>query len=455
MKKFAGINKPVSAAFLSGVMIASVLVAPAGAQSSGGLCNGLEPTIIGTDGDDVIQGTFRDDVILAGAGNDQIRGGSGNDVICGGAGNDVIFGDSQRDIIFGEAGNDRLFGGSDVDEIHGGEGDDEIRGDSQNDILFGNAGNDVIYGGSDADEIRGGAGNDQIFGESQNDVLFGDAGDDRINGGPDFDTLDGGSGNDFLDGSFQRDTCSAGEENVNCEEVVEGTADSFDGPQLLSNTNAAWLQGSSEWKTLMWTTDVNLTNVEVRVTPTTNGLDVTYPSDSDRSRLSVDTDLSVSEIDFTAVRLSTGNGGAQSATIEISWDNAAGERLTRNFDLSLTNQAYDGEDFAILTEAATIGSNVLAPEANWVDLDYRGISPTNSDIEVTIDTDLTVHYPQETYTSLHHDEVLRSGETDVARVWFDPELVDTGSSTLVLTVDYVDTNGVAKSISHRVALTVQ
>ena len=451
MKKSAG-TKPVVAAVLSSVLVASVLVAPAGAQSSDGLCNGLEPTIVGTDGNDVIQGTFRDDVILAGAGNDQIRGASGNDVICGGAGNDTIYGDSQDDIIFGEAGNDVIFGGSGADEIRGGDGNDNIRGESQDDLIFGDAGNDVLNGGSDSDEVHGGSGNDEIFGESQNDLLFGDAGNDTIDGGPNSDTLDGGPGNDVLDGSFQDDTCSGGEELISCENVTSGT--SFEGPVLLSNTDIAWQQGLSEWVPLMWTTDVDLTNVEVRVTATSDGLEVAYPSDSDRSRLAEDSDLSTSEIDFTAVRLSTAPGDAQTASIEISWDNVDGERESRDFDLSLTNQVYEGEDFAILTEAATIGSDVETPELNWVDLDYTGISPQNSGIRITVDSEFTVHYPQDTYTSLYHDELLLSSETEVARVWFDPALVEPGTSSLVATVEYVDTNGVSKSVSHTVELTV-
>ena len=120
--------KPVVSAVLSGAVFASVLVSPAGAQSTDGLCAGLEPTIIGSEGDDVIHGTFRDDVILALGGNDEIRGASGADVICGGSGNDVIYGDSQNDVIFGGPGDDIIHGGSDHDEIHGGDGNDELYG---------------------------------------------------------------------------------------------------------------------------------------------------------------------------------------------------------------------------------------------------------------------------------------------------------------------------------------
>ncbi len=53
-------------------------------------CNGLNATIIGTEGDDTLNGTWRDDVIVGLGGNDVINGASGNDTICGGTGNDTI-----------------------------------------------------------------------------------------------------------------------------------------------------------------------------------------------------------------------------------------------------------------------------------------------------------------------------------------------------------------------------
>ena len=74
------------------------------------LCNGLVPTIVGTDGPDVLQGTFQHDVIVGLGGNDVIRGASGSDTICGGDGDDELHGESQADTIFGGAGNDIITG---------------------------------------------------------------------------------------------------------------------------------------------------------------------------------------------------------------------------------------------------------------------------------------------------------------------------------------------------------
>ena len=56
------------------------------------LCEGLQPTLLGTGGNDVLTGTSGDDVIHGLDGDDVINGGGGNDTICGGEGNDTING---------------------------------------------------------------------------------------------------------------------------------------------------------------------------------------------------------------------------------------------------------------------------------------------------------------------------------------------------------------------------
>ena len=86
------------------------------------LCRGLPPTIVGTEGRDIIIGTPGPDVIHGLGGNDVIRGMGGNDVICGGPGRDRIFGGRGRDKLFGEGGRDRLNGGSGRDRCGGGPG---------------------------------------------------------------------------------------------------------------------------------------------------------------------------------------------------------------------------------------------------------------------------------------------------------------------------------------------
>jgi|GEM_PF-3347630 len=192
-------------------------------------CNGRRATLVGTNGDDVLNGTVGDDVIVSFAGNDRINGGNGNDVICSGPGADVIFagaGDDEvrtgsgNDRIFGGDGDDRLWGqaGNDVmigedgdDALQGGTGDDTLRGDFGHDYLSGGPGSDNLNGGLLNDVLNGGSGDDVLRGSWQNDRIFGSAGADRLYGDQDDDRLWGGSG---------EDACLGGEGNdrvISCE----------------------------------------------------------------------------------------------------------------------------------------------------------------------------------------------------------------------------------------------
>ena len=83
---------------------------------------GQEATIVGTNGDDVIQGTPGRDIIHGRKGNDLIRGHGGNDVLCGGMGNDTLLGGAGRDVLHGGSGKDVLRGGKGPDTLNGGPG---------------------------------------------------------------------------------------------------------------------------------------------------------------------------------------------------------------------------------------------------------------------------------------------------------------------------------------------
>lgn len=119
------------------------------------LCQGREPTILGTDGDDVIIGTPGPDVIAGLAGDDTITGLGGDDIICGGDG---------RDTIDGGSGDDRIAGGRGGDVVQGRAGNDVIRGDGGNDRLYGGAGDDAVSGGEGKNRLHGGTGTDLLTG---------------------------------------------------------------------------------------------------------------------------------------------------------------------------------------------------------------------------------------------------------------------------------------------------
>jgi len=169
-------------------------------------CNGIEATIIGTSGDDVIDGTAGDDVIVGLEGNDIIKGKGGNDVICGDEGNDQLFGNAGSDTIFGGEDADFIEGNNGADTIFGEDGDDIISGKRGADTIDGGNGNDLIFGGDGADVISGGDGNDTIEGGAVGDTISGDAGNDKLIGDAGSDNLDGGT-NDPL----SADICVGGQ----------------------------------------------------------------------------------------------------------------------------------------------------------------------------------------------------------------------------------------------------
>jgi plastocyanin len=117
-------------------------------------CAGAQPTIIGTDGPDVIRGTKGRDVIVGLGGNDKIIGLSGKDSICGGPGNDTIIGGSGSDTLFGATGRDKLMGGPGTDKLMGGPGKDRLIGGLGKDRLIGGPGQDRLIGVSGKDREK-------------------------------------------------------------------------------------------------------------------------------------------------------------------------------------------------------------------------------------------------------------------------------------------------------------
>ena len=222
---------------------------PAGAQEVP-TCNGLEATIVGTEGDDVLQGTNKADVIVGLGGNDTITGGNGDDVICGGDGDDTIEGGNGKDTIHGGNGNDTIEGGNGTDDLDGGNGTDTVDGGRANDTcddaetaigcetetnngeeidaevlcagltptIVGTDGADDLVGTNDADVIVGLGGNDEIDGLAGNDVICGGDGDDVI---------DGSTGSDVIVGGVGTDACDDGSA-TECEAVTNiGSPDSY------------------------------------------------------------------------------------------------------------------------------------------------------------------------------------------------------------------------------------
>jgi Ca2+-binding RTX toxin-like protein len=244
-------------ALLACALAALIAVTASGAESGAApMCHGERATIVGTDGDDVIQGTEKADVIWAGPGNDTIYGGLGNDIVCGGAGDDLIHGGRGNDWLLGEAGTDRLFGDLGDDHVGGGAGDeDEVSGGLGIDTVSGGPGNeDLVRGDYGYDRMDGGPGrgdiasfstsvaglkgagvwvslpahkalgdgHDRLFrfesieGTAFHDTLIGDHHPNVLMGGPGNDTIRGGGGRDTLNGSQGTDHCQGGPTRISC-----------------------------------------------------------------------------------------------------------------------------------------------------------------------------------------------------------------------------------------------
>lgn len=165
-------------------------------QAADVTCFGKVPTIVGTDGDDLLQ-FGPGDVVYAGAGNDSIGPLDGRltftAYICGGPGADDIYGGRGADYVHGDGGADRMnggYGGADV--FFGDAGDDYLfdfddfdypdKEDPGTDVMHGGAGNDILITACGSDKVYGDAGNDEIQDWTRaKSHLYGGAGDDIIN----------------------------------------------------------------------------------------------------------------------------------------------------------------------------------------------------------------------------------------------------------------------------------
>jgi Ca2+-binding RTX toxin-like protein len=211
-------------------------------------CQGRQPEIVGTDGDDKLLGTPERDVIWAGLGDDEVHGSLGNDLVCGGPGADLLHGGrgndtvdggaGDRDQVIGDLGDDMLMGGpGEFDEVAGSLGIDTISGGTGSfDLVHGDYGYDRMDGGGGAGDIasfatdvaagRGGGvwaslrehkargdGHDRLFrfesleGSAFKDTLIGDKSGNEIDGGAGNDTIRGAGGPDLLLGGQGNDGC--------------------------------------------------------------------------------------------------------------------------------------------------------------------------------------------------------------------------------------------------------
>lgn len=190
------------------------------------ICEGLTPTIEGTDRSETINGTSGHDIIFAYGGNDEINASSGNDIICAGEGDDVIVGDSGSDMVDSGPGNDTVYGGSGGDTVLAAWGNNTVVGGSGNDTVITGQGDDTVHAGSGNDvvdvgdginTVNAGSGGDDVTGGADADVFNLGSGNDVAESGAGDDRINAGSGNDHVDGGEGFDTCYGEESSTGCE----------------------------------------------------------------------------------------------------------------------------------------------------------------------------------------------------------------------------------------------
>jgi Ca2+-binding RTX toxin-like protein len=146
-------------------------------------------TMVGNQGDNIIEG---------GAGNDTLNGGSGADTLVGGDGNDLYIVDNVNDII-------EELNGQGVDLVHTtvtytlqdhvenltliGKKAINGTGNSLDNHIIGNGGSNILNGGGGDDLLDGGSGNDLLIGGDGDDVLIGGLGRDTLTGGDGVDSF--------------------------------------------------------------------------------------------------------------------------------------------------------------------------------------------------------------------------------------------------------------------------
>ncbi len=240
-----------------------------------------------------------------------------------------------------------------------------------------------------------------------------------------------------------------------------------DGPVMTADDSVSVVRGVDSWISIGWTAPNGLENFRMVATDLSPWADVSYANEGDTSAgLMMGADLHANGIDTAQFKLSTdvdGHGRYVNVKIYAQWDENGRTNSEYMGILKVRVYDYDGEDYAWATEpaAAFAGSEaeVMAsgPSANWIDMDFLGLSPMNEDFDVQVVSGLpegTYLYPQETFTSLHHDANLHHSEQDTARIWIDPTAIEAGEYTITVEVAYTDFEGRSKSNQHSFDLSV-
>ncbi len=226
-------------------------------------------------------------------------------------------------------------------------------------------------------------------------------------------------------------------------------------PTMVGDSEITVVQGGDSWINVVWTAPSELENFRMVVNEWSLGTEVSYAEGTDAAYLSQDADLAAGEMDTASFKLTTSARTPRTVWLQViaEWEHEGQTYRYFPGGISVRMVQHDGEPYSLLTDSATVASSGDG-SANWIELDFIGLAPVTGATEVRVNGDLPVYYPQETYTSLHHDDQLHAQENDVARVWIDPETVQPGSQTVELVVDFTDHFGRTQTKTHQLTVTV-
>jgi uncharacterized protein (TIGR03118 family) len=157
-----------------------------------------DPSIVGGDGDDVLNGTKESDFFQAGKGNNTMFGHMGDNVFTAAEGNDIAYAGGGADLFYLGDGNNTMHGGQGIGIFMTGAGNDLAYGGADRDLFILGNGNNTVHAGNGMNIAMTGNGNDIIYGGSDRDYLYTGAGDDIIYGGQGNDVISSGIGNDVV-----------------------------------------------------------------------------------------------------------------------------------------------------------------------------------------------------------------------------------------------------------------
>jgi hypothetical protein len=237
--------------------------------------------------------------------------------------------------------------------------------------------------------------------------------------------------------------------------ATPGASEGLAQPILLSNSVETWIVGQSRWVTLTWTSQRTITDVWFDVRGGAANVAIAYPDQAERATLATDSTLAANEIDTMTFLVQP----TELTPLEFELDvvvhwtdgptNHAGQ-----LHLTFTQRTTNGAPFLILTDRARVPSGGDGSR-NWVELGFLGVAADLRDFMVSVEGPLPVYYPQDVFTSLHHDAVLLADERDVARFWLDPSAITPGVYQLEIVIDYRIGSEDATVRQARAPLTVQ